>query len=324
MVSFPFFRLIFYTLLNIIGLKRSKISIEIIKSGEECLLFGYIKPLKPELRIREAEEYRSIYCGLCAELKKYGVFSRMTLSYDFAFMALFFMAVDENSCPEFTHCRCIAHPLKKQCQCVNNDKISLSAKAAVILTYYKIKDDLSDNGFIKKTAAAFLLPFASSARKKALSSGGAAEFIDLAAKEMIESQKAVEKENCSSSDMAAQPTAVFLEKLMTLGSTEKNEKILRRFGYLLGRYIYLCDALDDLDDDRKKNNYNPFIFSGEEALSSAKAALFMTTAELSDDLELLELDRYKEIVENIVCLGLRSEVERIINKKGGNEDGKSL
>ena len=287
-------------------------------------MFGYIKPLKPELRIREAEEYRSIYCGLCRELKKYGVFSRMTLSYDFAFMALFFMAADENSCPEFTHCRCIAHPLKKQCQCINNDKISLSAKAAVILTYYKIKDDLSDNGFFKKIRAAFLLPFASSARKKAVSSDETAKFIDFAAKEMTESQRKIEEENCPSSDMAAEPTAVFLEKLMSLGSSEENEKILRRFGYLLGRYIYLCDALDDIDDDRKKNNYNPFIFSGEEAVSSAKSALFMTTAELSDDLELLELDRYKEIVENIVCLGLRNEVERIINKKGGKENGKSL
>ena len=47
----------------------------------------------------------------------------------------------------------------------------------------------------------------------------------------------------------------------------------------------------------------------------------MTTAELADDLELLELDKYKEIVENTICLGLIAEVERIINKKGGERNG---
>lgn len=29
-------------------------------------------------------------------------------------------------------------------------------------------------------------------------------------------------------------------------------------GYNLGRWIYLMDAADDLEEDREKNNYNPF------------------------------------------------------------------
>lgn len=285
-------------------------------------MFGYIKPFRPELKIREAEEYRSVYCGLCRELgKSFGLFARMTLSYDFAFMAMFFMSLDEEICPSFEHCRCIAHPFRKQCRCCENDAISLSAKAAMILTCYKFKDDLADRGFFKKIIAAILLPFASSARKKALSSGGEAIKIDEAAKNMMESQREIEKRNSPFPDEAAEPTAKFLEKLISLRADDENERVLRRFGYLLGRYIYLCDALDDLEDDRKKKNYNPFIFGGADSIQSAKSALFMTTAELSDDLELISLDRYKEIVENIVCLGLRSEVERIINKKGGEQNG---
>ena len=74
----------------------------------------------------------------------------------------------------------------------------------------------------------------------------------------------------------------------------------------------------------EKGNYNPFIFGGEKAVSEAKSALFLTTAELFDDLELLELDKYKEIVENTIGLGLKAEVERIINKKGGDKNGKSI
>ena len=286
-------------------------------------MFRYIKPYRPELKIREAEEYRAVYCGLCRELgKSYGIFARMTLSYDFAFMAMFMMSANGEICPSFENCRCMAHPFKKQCRCLENRAISLSAKAAVILTYYKIKDDIKDKGFFKKIAGALLLPFASSARKKALATGEEARKIDLAAKKMTEEQSALESEKCSLPDKAAQPTAKFLEELMAL-CAKGDERIFRRFGYLLGRYIYLCDALDDLEDDRKKGNYNPFIFANENAKEEAKAVLNLTTAELGDDISLFELDRYKETVENIVCMGLRSEVRRI-TEKGGEENGKSL
>ena len=51
-------------------------------------MFGYIKPLTPELRIREHECYRAYYCGLCRAMGKCtGQCSRMTLSYDFVFLA---------------------------------------------------------------------------------------------------------------------------------------------------------------------------------------------------------------------------------------------
>lgn len=285
-------------------------------------MFGYIKPFRPELKIREAEDYKAVYCGLCKELgRSYGLFARMTLSYDFAFMAMLFMSIDKNCCPSFEKCSCIAHPFKKQCRCTENKAISLAAKAAMVLTYYKIKDDLADKGFLHKIRAALLLPFASSARKNALSSGNEAEIIDKAASGMMAAQKAVEDKKSSLSDEAAEPTAKFLSEIMVLGGNGENEKILERFGYLLGRYIYLCDALDDLEDDIKKGNYNPFIFGGENAVREAKSVLFMTTAELFDDLELLELDKYKEIVENTIGLGLTAEVERIINKKGGEHNG---
>lgn len=285
-------------------------------------MFGYIKPFRPELKIREEEEYKAVYCGLCRELgKSYGLFARMTLSYDFAFMAMLFMSLDDEICPSCEKCTCIAHPFRKRCVCTENPAISLSAKAAMVLTYYKIKDDLADRGFMNNIKALLLLPFASSARKKALESGEEAKIIDRAAEKMMAEQRGIEKKNSPLSDEAAEPTADFLSEVMTLGGKQEDEPILRRFGYLLGRYIYLCDALDDLEDDRKKKNYNPFLFADENAAEEAKAVLFMTVAELYDDLELLSLDKYKEIVENTVGLGLKAEVERIINKKGGENNG---
>ena len=57
-------------------------------------MFGYIKPYAPELKVKEQEAYRAVYCGLCKELgRSYGQLSRMTLSYDFAFLSVLAMGV---------------------------------------------------------------------------------------------------------------------------------------------------------------------------------------------------------------------------------------
>ena len=74
---------------------------------------------------------------------------------------------------------------------------------------------------------------------------------------MMQRQKEIEDKRSPVSDEAAEPTAIFLSEIISLGGTEETEKILRRFGYLLGRYIYLCDALDDLEDDIKKGGLSP-------------------------------------------------------------------
>jgi hypothetical protein len=51
-------------------------------------MFGYIRPLKGELKLREFEKFRACYCGLCSALgKEYGITSRLILNYDFFFLA---------------------------------------------------------------------------------------------------------------------------------------------------------------------------------------------------------------------------------------------
>ena len=57
-------------------------------------MFGYIRIAKPELKVKEYEMYKAIYCSLCRELgRSYGFLSRLTLSYDFTFLALLNMSL---------------------------------------------------------------------------------------------------------------------------------------------------------------------------------------------------------------------------------------
>lgn len=286
-------------------------------------MFGYVKPYNPELRVRELEEYKAVYCGLCKQLgRSFGVFARFTLSYDFAFLAMLKTALDSEICPETERCACIAHPFCKRIRVRENAAMQMAARAAMISVYYKLLDDRADEGFFRRIGAALLLPFAKRARRKALAfADGAAA--DEAAAKMSAAQAQLETEKCQIPDAAAEPTANFLAAVLkNCAATAEQAAVLERFGYLLGRYVYLCDALDDLEDDRRRGRYNPFLYAGGEAAIAAKNALFLTTAELSDDFDLLELHRYEGILENIIRIGLRAEVIRIEKKlKGGDKHG---
>lgn len=286
-------------------------------------MFGYVKPYNPELRVRELEEYKAVYCGLCKQLgRSFGVFARFTLSYDFAFLAMLKTALDSEICPETERCACIAHPFCKRIRVRENAAMQMAARAAMISVYYKLLDDREDEGFFRRIGAVLLLPFAKRARRKALAfADGAAA--DEAAAKMSAAQAQLEAEKCQIPDAAAEPTANFLAAVLkNCAATAEQAAVLERFGYLLGRYVYLCDALDDLEDDRRRGRYNPFLYVGGEAAIAAKNALFLTTAELSDDFDLLELHRYEGILENIIRIGLRAEVIRIEKKlKGGDKHG---
>ena len=286
-------------------------------------MFGYVKPYNPELRVRELEEYKAVYCGLCKQLgRSFGVFARFTLSYDFAFLAMLKTALDSEICPETERCACISHPFCKRIRVRENAATQMAARAAMISVYYKLLDDREDEGFFRRIGAVLLLPFAKRARRKALAfADGAAA--DEAAAKMSAAQGQLEAEKCQIPDAAAEPTANFLAAVLkNCAATAEQAAVLERFGYLLGRYVYLCDALDDLEDDRRRGRYNPFLYAGGEAAIAAKNALFLTTAELSDDFDLLELHRYEGILENIIRIGLRAEVIRIEKKlKGGDKHG---
>lgn len=53
-------------------------------------MFGYVTAYKPELKVKEYEAYKGVYCTLCKEMgKEYGALSRLLLSYDGAFFVIY-------------------------------------------------------------------------------------------------------------------------------------------------------------------------------------------------------------------------------------------
>ena len=52
-------------------------------------MFGYVRPVRPELKCRDFDLYRATYCGLCRCLRRrFGLIAPMLLNFDFTFLAL--------------------------------------------------------------------------------------------------------------------------------------------------------------------------------------------------------------------------------------------
>ena len=199
-----------------------------------------------------------------------------------------------------------------------------AADCAMILLWEKLKDDLQDSGFVKKLGVRLLRPFAR--RPYRLAAARRPELARMA-QEYTAAQNALEKAGCADVDQAAEPTARLLSALLEeLSGDEKQRRVLGRTGYLLGRFIYLCDALDDLEDDQKSGGYNPFLLrnaakgmTAEEIRQDAKGSLYLTVSELGLCCDLLQLQRFAGIINNVLCLGLKGSVDQIMERKKQRE-----
>lgn len=274
-------------------------------------MFGYVKAYKPELKIAEYDTYKAIYCSLCRQLgKDYGVFAKFILSYDFVFLAMLKLSLEDECCG-YSKMRCPFNPLKK---CMRLEKqsqtLEFSATCLVIMFYYKLLDDINDNGLKGKLRSGAILPIFKHYLKKARKNYGD---IDKKIADLMKTQETVEKENLNSIDKSADPTARMLEFVFSYGEEDENTKrVLSRLGYLAGKWVYLIDAFDDLEDDIKRGSYNPLKNRESE---DVKGLINNCNVEMANSFELLNLKRYKTILSNIIYRGLPEELKRIENKE---------
>ena len=275
-------------------------------------LFGYVRVCKPELKVKEYEMYKAVYCSLCKHLgKKYGILSRLTLSYDFTFLALINMSL-KDECEEFYKGRCAFNPIKKCNYCKSVASLDMPAAAAMIMLYYKLLDNISDEKGIKRLGFMILKPIFSGAHKKA-----AKEYpeIEETVKGYIQKQNELEKAENTSLDAAADPTAEALGKILSLCSVnDEQRRVLSRLGYCIGRYIYILDAACDLQEDIKKDSYNVLKFQEKTDKEEIASKLYFCANEAALAFELLENKKFKSILGNIIYLGLEETFKKELNK----------
>lgn len=279
-------------------------------------MLGYVRAYKPELRFREYDVYKGVYCTLCKTLlRRYSPLGQLFLSYDAAFLALTLLAL-EPECPAQSVSRCCYNPTKKCLSCGRGAVMDFSADVSVLLMYYKLLDDLHDRGFGHKVLAALLFPIAALMHRKALRLQPQADSIIRTS--MLRQAEAEAQQ--VGLDAAADPSA---SALAELGALRIRSEEFYRFCFLLGRYVYAIDAVDDVRKDIRKRNFNPLKARYQQDPDTfsdyAMQVLNLNIGELVKMKDALHFYRYGEIIHNVIFDGLYNSALYAIKKYNSGE-----
>lgn len=321
-------------------------------------MLGYVKIDKGELKVREYEVYTGYYCGVCKSIgRRYGQLPRMVLSYDAAFLAILLASLsDESDTPVQEHC--IAHPVIKKKTLIRNRAIDYAGDVMLILAWYKLADDAADEG--KVYAKPVMLMMKRIFRRL----NSLYPELCSSVKCHLSALSALEREKCASIDMAAEAFSKIMEDIFTEGlqavygseppqqtspgadrsdygisgasgmqngpcgfASPGNDtrELLARAGYHLGKWVYMIDAVDDIEENIESGAYNPLLFrfkfdAANETADEFRARiepdlrfnLYHYLAMLSRCTDSLDIRKNAGIIENVIYFGLNRKTEEII------------
>jgi len=275
-------------------------------------MFGYLAPLKGELKVREFEVYNAYYCAICHAVKRrYGELPRLLLSYDSVLIAMLYAALaGGEEAMRFGAFRCFNNPMKKRDEAAPSKAIDYAADVMVLLGWYGLKDGKADKDQGSAAKGALTAAGETVLRKAGRLAderlGDKARVIG----ECLEEQRALEISGEGSLDRVADPTGRLMEEILDFEEVPELSEKLRGLGYHLGRYIYIIDAADDLEKDRKSGAFNPLLLR-PETTENLRTAIALDLAQAGEILEDLPLRFHKVILDNIVYLGLRAKVDEV-------------
>lgn len=269
-------------------------------------MFGYINVNQPELKIREYARYRGYYCGLCASLgKQYGTRSKLALSYDIVFLIILLSSLYEPGTREKT-CRCAYHPGQKHLE-LSNPITDYAADMNMLCAWYMALDHKADQDDVKARAKGQGL----SLLYKKYFKNVKKRYPDKVAKieSILQQMQMLEQENCQDLDQMAGLSGDIVAELFCYRQDEWTDS-LRQIGNLLGRFIYMMDAWEDLPADMAHHCYNPLIsiYQTTESMQVFDEVMHsymtMVISDCAARFERLPLVEDVEILRNILYAGV--------------------
>lgn len=263
-------------------------------------MFGYIYVNEQELKLREYTTYRSFYCGLCQELhRRYGRIAQMMLNYDMTFLALLLTGLYEPETERETH-RCLLHPVERH-PMARNDAIAYAADMCVLLSWQKLRDDWVDERRQTSRALAVMLhPAYEKLAQRYLRQAGAI------GRNIRALQKAQDR-GIHDIDAVAGLTGRFLAEVF-VWKEDAWAGDLRTMGFYMGKFVSLMDALEDIEKDAKRGNYNLLEGQGPvwgtEREQQLRSVLADMMAQAARAFERLPVVAYAEILRNILYSGV--------------------
>ncbi len=272
-------------------------------------MFGYIAVNKSEMKFREFDIYHSYYCGICRELKKkYGGLGQLSLSYDMTFLAILLTGLYE---PETRvgSCKCVAHPFESH-ETRNNIFTEYAADMNMLFACYKCQDDWEDERKFGKYAYGRMLEARAGRLKKEYADK--VRTISL----MMQDFSDAERSGDADIDTLAGLFGRIMAEIMAAREDEWADN-LRRLGFFLGKFIYLCDAYEDVEKDIRKGMPNPLKqkFESPDFEEECKTILMMMISECCKEFEKLPILENVEILRNILYSGVWGRYEIVHEKR---------
>lgn len=282
-------------------------------------MFGYVKPCRPELRVKEDQLYQAAYCGLCRTMGKCtGCLSRLFLSYDIVFLLLTRIAL-EGTAAELKPRRCLVHPFRPRLMMEPNASAEYCAAVSVLLSYEKAEDDVCDSRGARRFAAKRIRRILASALRRAECPAALRQQV----KDALSRLSLLEVSRSDSIDDCADTFGDALAALFAYGLEATEARIGGEIGRRVGRVLYVLDAMDDYEKDKRSGNYNTLLCAYGDAMTpSAWEAMEMGIAmdlrQALAALELMDFSRCQdvgEILRNVLTRGIPEEAKAIAAKK---------
>lgn len=265
-------------------------------------MFGYVRPYKPELLVRELSRYQSVYCGICKQIgHDYGQLPRLLLGYDLTLLAVLLLAIAAETPPEALE-SCISNPVKKRPVVKGGSILELAAGLTILMAYHKAQDNAQDeHPVLGRTARMVLAPSYRRAARR-FPDYDRVLIDSLARLNQIEQGPP----DLSAADCFGDLLAALFDLSAPLATTDPAIQAgLGLFGRHLGAWIYLLDAIDDLEDDCNNKSWNPFsTLDVAKARQLAADLLAEREAEMDRIAALLPYTRDAGLMGNIVTAGL--------------------
>ena len=261
-----------------------------------------MRPVRAELKCGDFDRFRATYCGLCRTMRRRcGLVAPMLLNFDFVFLALLLAPAAGE---ELTRChRCHVPPFRRRTMCKQSPALEMAADESVILSYWKLRDSAVDDGPLGGLPSRLLALLLRRGYRRA---AAARPEFDRQVQEHLSGLHHLEEERCPSLDRTADEFARLLQAAAPTTGDQVRDRAMEQLLYHLGRWIYLVDARDDLEEDQTSGSYNPILYrfpagpDDERLQTTLTHSLNLMRAAFA----LLDLGRQGALVENVLYLGL--------------------
>ena len=280
-------------------------------------MFGYVKTDLANMYVKDTVLYKAMYCGLCKAIGKVsGLRGRLVLNYDLTFLSVLMHNLTDTDV-KIEKQRCVIHAIIKRPVAVPDLLTERVAALNVILARYKLNDDVMDNRKGRLKRAFFAKAYKRAKKREPL-------LDEIVRKRYAELVK-YEKKNCDSIDMVADPFGNMMQDVTEELLGEKCTEMVKELAYNLGKWIYLIDAVDDFDKDKKKKNFNVFINvypdieTKDKLLEIKQKEIIMVFATVLTRInELARTLDYKfnhDLIDNVLIRGLNVQTKTILENQ---------